>query len=494
VRSQAPRRGPPVTYSRVPIVMYCTPIFLAACATAASGLRQTERYRIDTAMDGKRQANLPVTSGLIVDLRGNTGINGSTWHNQVSGQPDATMDGTGITYLASEKAFDFTPNQGRFVVNIAADANSMTATTWACWVYLKSRAPSGEKTWLMSALPDYGWNRALVIEDPRLNYVGVTTGAQTSFPFGELSLNTWHHLVGVWTGNGQPCYVCLNGACSDTTATTCTNGAGNDATEYVAIGGRYLNATHNGDIQISDVAIFTRALTDIEVGTLYNGGARISQAAASHAVGDPHCVNVRGERFNVYTTGNVTMLQVPRKESSPGQYYRLRALIVPVSNAPCAPTVITQLHITGSWLGNKPSLTITASPQGLPEVTEAWRDELFGPSHNRVVHYKNGNKALVVPIKQGIGLVVKPRKAAASGVFYFDLVAVGLPSLGDEAGGLLGVDTHDEDSQPPPGCNAHTPAALGRASDLEGGHAEKLVVGDGCMLSLALAVEEETAA
>lgn len=84
-----------------------------------------------------------------------------------------------------------------------------------------------------------------------------------------MTVGTWMHTVGVYDGSNI--YVYVNGKLEDTDAQT---GNINNAGYNTAIGGGWSNNLYNG--HISDVRIYNRALSHIEVYDLYNESRKLN--------------------------------------------------------------------------------------------------------------------------------------------------------------------------------------------------------------------------
>ncbi|CAK0872967.1 unnamed protein product [Prorocentrum cordatum] len=69
------------------------------------------------------------------------------------------------------------------------------------------------------------------------------------------------------------------------------------------------------------------------------------------AKGDPHLVNLNGEHFDVNHGGEFTLLRIPQNTIKPAEV-ELKASILPEHGKPCT-TYITEVEISGSWLGGK---------------------------------------------------------------------------------------------------------------------------------------------
>jgi len=212
-----------------------------------------------------------VPGGLILDFRGNDGIGTDYWKNQINGGPSASFPTT-VKYDSAEKAWSFPGKAAVMQVPLATNPSKMTAVSYSAWV--KPLDYLGTLGWVLTQYPDYGWSRSVTISDGRLGGTGVTPGGYNS-GLGNLPLNKWSHLVGVWTKRGGTCYIYAN---KQKYSRSCSSGQGSNGNEKFIIGGRGPNdGGHNPKVLMTDVAVWNRALTEAEVVTLYNGGMRPSQ-------------------------------------------------------------------------------------------------------------------------------------------------------------------------------------------------------------------------
>lgn len=93
---------------------------------------------------------------------------------------------------------------------------------------------------------------------------------------GTFSINTWHHVVGVWDATNGFIRISLDGAAFDSVAATGTN-PGLSSAYFTAIrlesGSRHLGASSSLKGFIDSIGIYDDALTISEVGDIYNSGA-----------------------------------------------------------------------------------------------------------------------------------------------------------------------------------------------------------------------------
>jgi len=137
-------------------------------------------------------------------------------------------------------------------------------------------------------------------------YLGQTPGgwADANMVRGgtnKINTNTWYVLVGVWERKNGPCRVYIDGK-GGSTGHNCNNGDSNGGrrrknrqgnarylpAEKVIIGGRNTNDGHNpGNIDVSHVLVYDRALTQNEISSLKDAmeGTATSTASAAPVFG-----------------------------------------------------------------------------------------------------------------------------------------------------------------------------------------------------------------
>jgi len=141
--------------------------------------------------------------------------------------------------------------------------------------------------------------------------------------------------------------------------------------------------------------------------------------------GDPHLVNMRGQRFDLYQPGIHVLLQVPRRAKPQDSLLRVEADARRMGAA-CADLYFRALNITGSWSNRTGGLQYSADqePDG-----RGWRS--FGAVDLKVV-----------------------RGRTLSGIAYLNVLARHLGRLACPVGGLLGEDDHTAAATAGPECSA----------------------------------------
>lgn len=166
--------------------------------------------------------------------------------------------------------------------------------------------------------------------------------------------------------------------------------------------------------------------------------------------GDPHITNVRGKRFDVFSTGTLTMVKVPRSAPTSGAALIMNATLEQIpGNGKCFPTVIKDVRLQGHAVGES-ALTIRCG-QGSPEVFVG--DEAQYVHALPQVLARRADGSLLV--KAGaVSAVISQRASRSQGYTFLNVEVHGLETYGEDAGGLLGLDGYTGASEPEAGCRA----------------------------------------
>ena len=141
------------------------------------------------------------------------------------------------------------------------------------WVKLEGYPGKTNLAWVMSQIPDFGWSRAIALNDPRMGKVSMTVGGGWDSGLGAAEVDKWLHVVAVWDQGGTS-DVYLNGK-KGKAKTHTKNGSGPRIGQKLAIGGRANNdSSHNTASSVSDVRVYDRMLNYQEVAQLYAFGRR----------------------------------------------------------------------------------------------------------------------------------------------------------------------------------------------------------------------------
>jgi len=158
---------------------------------------------------------------------------------------------------------------------------------------------------------------------------------------------------------------------------------------------------------------------------------------AVQATGDPHLVNVHGQRFDVLQPGSHVLLHVPMGAHPSHALLRVVAEAQQLGGA-CADTYFVAVNITGRWAGpearahgtgdGRRGLVFHADGDAAARPDAAWMS--FGTVSLKVVHGRT-----------------------RAGAAYLNLYARNLLKAGYLVGGLLGEDDHTEVATPSSNCN-----------------------------------------
>jgi len=132
------------------------------------------------------------------------------------------------------------------------------------------------------------------------------------------------------------------------------------------------------------------------------------------AVGDPHLVNMHGQRFDLYQPGSHTLIQVPKGAGPERALLRVDALADKLGDA-CGDLYFTVLNVTGHWANAGLGLRFFAGKE--PKPSGSW--QTFGH--------------VSMKIKAG---------STAEGIDYLNIYTRDLSKVGFPVGGLLGDDDH----------------------------------------------------
>jgi len=152
-------------------------------------------------------------------------------------------------------------------------------------------------------------------------------------------------------------------------------------------------------------------------------------AGMAKAAGDPHLVNVFGQRFDIYKPGTHVLVQVPKGVGPNGTLLRLEADARQVGGA-CAETYFKCASITGKWVPEAGGRQFCSHLESEGRIgSEGWMQ--FGKVQVKVV---NG--------------------VTKSNTDYLNIFVKHLGDVGYPVGGLLGEDDHMDASTVSPHCRS----------------------------------------
>lgn len=139
------------------------------------------------------------------------------------------------------------------------------------------------------------------------------------------------------------------------------------------------------------------------------------------ATGDPHMVNLLGQKFDLVERGHQVLINIPQGASPSKALLRVDALVSGGAN--CNLTFIRGVNMSGAWVndrkGDANGYQYYAAPWGSPHKKWRVHQHEFGPVRIKVTF----GKTFV-------------------GMTYFNLHFFGLQNVEMPVGGLLGIDDH----------------------------------------------------
>jgi len=169
-------------------------------------------------------------------------------------------------------------------------------------------------------------------------------------------------------------------------------------------------------------------------------------AAPASATGDPHLMNIHGERFDLMKPGNAILIQIPLGHPVNDTLLTIEAEARQLGEQ-CADLYFQKLSVTGAWAEKlQPGGVVLHAEGGGHERLQTWTN--VGPLELKVAHGKTIN-----------------------GLAYLNFYVKHLGSAGAAVGGLLGEDDHADAAEPLEGCRKKTSLAKKTISISEVGHA-----------------------
>jgi hypothetical protein len=175
-------------------------------------------------------------------------------------------------------------------------------------------------------------------------------------------------------------------------------------------------------------------------------------AATASAAGDPHLTNTRGQKFDLYKTGQMEFLRVPFASSGKNVNLTLSAMIEQRGGSTHTCTrelFITSLSLGGAWLSGRP-LVLAVGEGHTGKLAVLLGGVPLSPSP-KVVTISEHMKLHMLNEKQfhiGVGSASIEVVYVPGPTHYLNLRALSLQSLGCKIGGLLGDDDHKDVSTP----------------------------------------------
>jgi len=175
------------------------------------------------------------------------------------------------------------------------------------------------------------------------------------------------------------------------------------------------------------------------------GDITMKKAPTAGAYGDPHCVNAKGDWFDIHAVGKIPMVILPLGASIEDSDFA----VIATSTTPdgwdkCAPTFISAVDVWANQAHDQ--LRVDAGPAGDLQVkpmngtTEAYSIKML--SEKVMITFQS----VIVSV-----ILNKVPKIDQAPFLYFDMEVAGLQAV--KAGGILGADPHDFAQVQPDGCS-----------------------------------------
>jgi len=185
----------------------------------------------------------------------------------------------------------------------------------------------------------------------------------------------------------------------------------------------------------------------------------------ARAVGDPHVVNMYGQRFDILREGNHTLIQIPRHAEPRATLLKVNGEALHMGGA-CADMYFHSISVKGKWAED---LAYTLSKG---QSRSAGFNFFADAAHrSNSTHWTRFGNELDLKIIWG---------RTITGVRYLNIFVKHLASVQASVGGLLGSDDHSTIATPPADCK-RTVSLLSIGSHMGAGSSQ----GDGTFDELA---------
>jgi len=177
---------------------------------------------------------------------------------------------------------------------------------------------------------------------------------------------------------------------------------------------------------------------------------QVASPGSVHAVGDPHLVNIYGQRFDIYQPGAHVLLQVPRGAARNTTKLHVRAYAKQMG-ALCEELYFQTLNVTGRWVEDEllHSQAIGSTASSLEAVLGV-DGKTAGGLHFSAESAGKGQRTPWLYFG-GVGLKVVWGHTGG-GISYLNVLLKHVGQVGVPVGGLLGADDHTSVSTRGPNC------------------------------------------
>jgi len=192
-------------------------------------------------------------------------------------------------------------------------------------------------------------------------------------------------------------------------------------TRHSANGPMQLQSSNDG-VTWTDIATVTCNECEIANATVSSGGGG---GGGAQAKGDPHLVNVLGQRFDLVQPGVHVLARVPKKSIESDALLHISGQVKQIGNT-CMEMYFQEVNITGRWVeqGGR-------GPESFHALKGSWA--------------QNWRKYGEVRVKVTRGTTM-------TGTKYLNVLTRNLDKTGFDVGGLLGEDDHTSAATPSLDC------------------------------------------
>jgi len=184
-------------------------------------------------------------------------------------------------------------------------------------------------------------------------------------------------------------------------------------------------------------------------------GPTPSPTDVSGGHGDPHMVNIKGERFNLWRLGAVELLRIPRNSHNHPQI-RFTANVSSEHGAQadsrCSARYMTSMRFRGSWFGTEEVYIVLIAGEMRVHVGNKSLSQLEKVHIAKNLIVSRPSESLVTVVAGDATINVMHDDAVFKPHFYLNADVRNLASLGLEIGGVLGLDEHTAVAQKPASC------------------------------------------
>lgn len=171
------------------------------------------------------------------------------------------------------------------------------------------------------------------------------------------------------------------------------------------------------------------------------------------ANGDPHCTNMRGEHFDVYKRGKISMVTIPQGRDPAEADFSITVVVTPTWWKKCAASFISLAVITHE--AGCEQITIRTGDGLMPAV------EILPNAERSCNQTSTTDKIGEATVMLKVGERSIKFWQTTKYDKYLNMEVFGLANEKQKVGGILGLDEHDEESDAPEECKDRNKVNIG---------------------------------